>query len=168
MSQIQSLVHKAKKSGFYLRVLNYGLSRRVPFNRPHGFRILSLADRQITTFAPYKKKNLNHIGGMHACAMATLAEFSTGFLLMCSLDMQQYRLIMRKIEMEFFYQARQDVTAFFEVSEEWMKQHVTEPLEREGLTEVTCEIRMKDREGNHLCTGPVSWQIKDWQKVRTK
>ena len=56
---ITKIVEKAKKSGFYLKALNIGLNRMVPFNKPHGFKIIEIGDHHLKTMVPYKKANFN-------------------------------------------------------------------------------------------------------------
>ena len=159
---------KAKTSNFYLRLLNWSLSRMIPFNKPHGFRIVSLTDHSLKTIIPYRKSNFNHIRGLHACALATISEFTTGFLLVSKLDAKKYRLIMQRLEMDYHYQGKMDAYAEFEISEAWMKEKIYEPLSTQESVVVNCQIKISDEKGNHLTTGNVFWQIKDWNKVRTK
>ena len=140
----------------------------IPFNKPHGFKIIALGDDHLKTLLPYKKSNFNHIKGLHACALATLSEFTTGFLLLTRLDASKYRLIMKKIEMEYHYQGKKDATALFEATGQWMEEKVIGPLQNEAAIVVVCEVKAHDVEGNHLTTGKVHWQIKDWSKVKTK
>jgi hypothetical protein len=165
---ISSLVTRAKTSRFYLNILNIGLKRTVPFNRPHAFSVLEIGDHHLKTKVPYKKVNFNHIKGIHACALATLSEFTTGFLLLIKLNPKKYRLIMQKLEMEYHYQAKMDAFAYFSISDEWLGTNILEPLEQDEKVAVTCEIKIFDAENNHLSTGLITWQIKNWEKVRTK
>ena len=76
------LIKKAQHSRFYRGVLNRMLDRLIPFNKPHGFKVLAISDHEVTTLIPYKKKNFNHIRGLHATALATLSEFTTGLMLL--------------------------------------------------------------------------------------
>jgi acyl-coenzyme A thioesterase PaaI-like protein len=162
------IVEKAKHSSFYLKVLNWSLNRMVPFNKPHGFRILAIADDRLKTFIPFRKSNLNHIRGLHACALATLSEFTTGFLLVSKLDGKKYRLIMQRLEMDYHYQGKMNATAEFTTTPEWLAEKIYVPLEHHDAVVVPCEVRIHDEQGNHLTTGKVYWQIKNWSKVRTK
>ena len=159
---------KAKHSAFYLRLLNWSLNRMIPFNKPHGFKIVELKDFSLKALIPYKKSNFNHIRGLHACALATISEFTTGFLLVSKLDAKKYRLIMQRLEMDYHYQGKMDAFAHFEISEEWLEQKVYQPLKMAEAVVITCEVKIVDTKGNHLTTGNVFWQIKDWSKVRTK
>jgi acyl-coenzyme A thioesterase PaaI-like protein len=168
MKKIIGLIEKAKASKFHLWMLNTGLNRMIPFNKPHGLRILEIGDHYLKSILPYKHRNFNHIRGIHACALATLSEFTTGFLLLINLDAAKYRLIMQKLTMEYHYQAKMDAFAYFSVDEKWMQEKVTSVLQSAEKVAVDCTIEIYDSDNNHLATGTVTWQIKNWSKVKTK
>lgn len=140
----------------------------IPFNKPHGFRIVDITDYRLKTIIPYRKSNFNHIRGLHACALATISEFTTGFLLISRLDAKKYRLIMQRLEMDYHYQGKLDSFAEFEISEEWLQQQIYTPLKAEISVVITCIVKIHDSKNNLLTTGKVFWQIKDWTKVKTK
>ena len=162
------IVERAKTSRLYLRLLNLGLVRMIPFNKPHGFRVTEISDTAITTKLPYKRLNFNHIKGLHACALATLSEFTTGFLMISRLDPKKYRIILKTLEMEYHYQGKMDAFGTFEINDDWLKQYIYQPLESADSTVVICEVKIHDAKGNHLTTGKVHWQVKSWDKVKTK
>jgi len=89
------LFKKAQHSKFHKWVLNLALYRMIPFNKPHGFKVLQISDQEVRTFIPYKRKNFNHIRGLHATALATLSEFTTGLLLLNVLGSKNFRIILR-------------------------------------------------------------------------
>jgi hypothetical protein len=159
---------KAKTSSFYLWLLNWSLARMIPFNKPHGFKIVALDDYSLKIIIPYRKSNFNHIRGLHACALATISEFSTGFLLVSKLDAKKYRLIMQRLEMDYHYQGKMDAFAEFQISEVWLNEKIYTPLKSSEAVVVICQVKITDVKGNHLTTGNVHWQIKDWNKVKTK
>lgn len=163
-----TFIQKAKTSAFYRTILNFALDRMIPFNKPHGFKIVEITDYSLKTFLPYRRKNFNHIKGIHACAMATVSEFTTGFLLISRLDAKKYRLIMQRLEMDYHYQGKMDAYASFTISEEWLKEKIYEPLLNQDAVLIPCEVKIHDKKGNHLTTGTIFWQVKDWTKVRTK
>src|SRR5688572_1716473 len=163
-----TIVEKAKTSSFYLGLLNFSLSRMIPFNKPHGFRIVELTNTSLKTVIPYRRSNLNHIRGLHACSLATLSEFTTGFLLITRLDAKKYRLIMQRLEMDYHYQGKTDAHAQFSLTQQWFQTNVYTPLTNNPATLVVCEVLIHDDKGNHLTTGKVHWQIKSWDKVKTK
>lgn len=120
------------------------------------------------TLVPYKKANFNHIKGIHACALATLSEFTTGFLLLTRLDPKKYRLIMQHLSMEYHYQAKMEAYSIFKISEEWLEEKIYKPLESSDSVSVECEVNIHDKAKNHISSGKVIWQIKSWEKVKTK
>ncbi|NJN25255.1 MAG: DUF4442 domain-containing protein [Cyclobacteriaceae bacterium] len=162
------IIQKAKKNRLYLWLLNTGLARMIPFNKPHKFRIVELGDYHIKTKVPYRKYNFNHIGGIHACALATLSEFCTGFMLLSLLDVRKYRIIMQSLHMEYHYQAKMDCYAHFQLTDAWLRAQVLEPLASGDKVTVNCEVLIHDLADNHISTGIVQWQIKSWQQVKTK
>jgi acyl-coenzyme A thioesterase PaaI-like protein len=162
------ILKRAHTSSFWRAVLNWWLNRMIPFNKPHGFAIREMEDYRITVLLPYKRKNFNHIKGLHACAMATVSEFTTGFLLVSRLDPRKYRLIMKRLEMEYHYQGKMNAYAEFSISEEWLNENVHSPLTSHDSVDVQCVVKIYDEKSNHLTTGTICWQIKDWTKVKTK
>jgi len=164
----EKLFEKAKHSKRHLKLLNFGLSRMIPFNKPHGFKIVELSDWAVTVKIPYKRINFNHIRGIHACALATASEYSTGLVLLNRLNPKKYRIIMQKMEMQYHYQAKKDTHVIFKIDEAWLKEQVLDKLETEEAIIVNCEVSAYDADKNHLTTGNIYWQIKPWDKVRTK
>jgi hypothetical protein len=162
------ILQKAKTSSFYRSILNWSLNRMVPFNKPHRFKILELEDYRLKTLIPYRRSNFNHIRGLHACGLATISEFTTGFLLISNLDVKKYRLIMQRLEMAYHYQGKMNATAEFAISKDWLEQQVIQPLQTQESVVIPCEVKIHDEKGNHLTTGKVFWQIKDWARVKTK
>lgn len=165
---ITKIVEKAEYSPFYRWLLNVGLDRMIPFNKPHGFKVTSISRYSLQTKIPYKRRNFNHIRGLHACALATLSEFTTGFLLVTILDPSKFRLIMKTLEMEYHYQGKMDAMAEFTISEEWLEEKIFTPLKDQEAIMVVCKVQIHDTQDNLLSTGMVHWQVKSWEKVRTK
>jgi hypothetical protein len=168
MFEPSKIIEKAKVSAFWRWVLNQSLYRMVPFNKPHHFHIVEISDTHLKTCMPYRRSNFNHIRGVHACGVATVSEFATGVLLLARLDMKKYRLIMQRIEMDYHYQGKMDAFAEFHATPEWLDEKVTIPLQTQDAVVIPCEVKIHDAKGNHLTTGHVFWQVKEWSKVRTK
>lgn len=165
---LNAIINKATHSKFYLWLLNQGLSRMIPFNKPHGFKITAINQNKIQTKLPYKKRNLNHIKGIHACAMATISEYTTGLMILYKLDVKKYRIIMQKLEMDYHFQGKMDAVAEFSIDDEWVKNEVEIPLQQQDSVVIPCEVKLYDTKQNHLSTGKIYWQIKTWDKVKTK
>src|SRR5690606_30706300 len=165
---LQDLFTKAKRSSFYRVLLNLALNRMIPFNKPHHFKILEIGSDSLKVLLPYRKRNFNHIRGIHACAMATVTEFTSGLMLISKLDPKKFRIIMQRLEMDYHYQGKMDAFASYTVSNEWIEKNVYAPLKTADSVVITCEVSIHDSASNHLTTGKVFWQVKEWQKVRTK
>ncbi len=162
------LLEKAKTSKRHLRMLNFGLKRMIPFNKPHGFDVVEIGDRSVKILIPYKRKNFNHIKGLHACGLATISEYATGMVLLNTLDPKEYRIIMQRMEMDYHYQGKMDAYASFSVTDEWLEKEVIAPLKSAESVVVKCEVKIHDAQNNHLTTGNIFWQVKNWSKVKTK
>jgi len=162
------LIEKAKTSSFYLWLLNWSFDRMIPFNRPHGFRIIEIGDYHVRTKIPYKTKNLNHLKGLHACALATITEITGGFIFVTQLDPLKYRIILKKLEVDYLYQGKTDAFGEFRITQNWMGENVINPLKAAESVEVVSAVNITDANGNQLTQGRATWQIKGWDKVKTK
>lgn len=165
MSKLHNLILKAGNSGFYNWILNRVLSRAVPFNAPHNFRILKIVPGETTVLLPYKRSNMNHLKGIHACALATLCEYTIGLTLLSKISENNYRIILKGIRMEYHYQGKSDVVASFALPGEELKKYILGPLESSDAVFHEFQIAVYDTQKNHICTGWVNWQVKKWDKV---
>ena len=163
-----TITEKAKRSSFNLWMLNFFFERFVPFNLPHKFRITHIGDNVVKTLLPYRRRNLNHVKGLHACSLATLTEMTSGFYLAYKLDPKKYRLILRRLEMDYLYQGKMDAVCEFTLTPEWMTNHIYDPLSHADSVDIIAEVKIFDVKGNQLTLGKAHWQVKDWAKVRTK
>ncbi|MCX7745197.1 MAG: DUF4442 domain-containing protein [Flavobacteriales bacterium] len=168
MDQFNQLLQKASRSSFYMMMLNLSLWKKIPFNKPHGFRITKILEHGFEITMPYKRNNLNHIKGLHACGLATLSEYVAGLTLLRKIGAKEYRLIMESLQMKYFYQAKMDVSVKFELDDSWVEEHVKKPLQNHDAVMVELNVNVFDAQKNHICTGTTRWQVKRWDKVRTK
>ena len=161
-------IRSARSSGISRWWLNTLLRWKIPFNQPHGFRVEPLPDGGIKVHIPYWRINRNHIRGIHACALATAAEYCSGLALLEHLDASKYRLIMKSLHMDYHYQAKANAHAVFAPSGEEISGQVIEPLNTSDAVLYTARVELHDVKENHLATGQITWQVKAWEKVRTK
>ena len=164
---LSRLAQKAKSSGFWLWMLNVLLGRVVPFNRPHRFKIVEIDDNLVRTAAPYRRSNHNHIRGIHACALATVSEFSAGFLLMKNFAPADYRLIMSRMDIEYKYQAKKRVVSESRLSREQIERDILKPLETASSVDIKMRSDVVDDSGNLVAVAHTFWQIKRWDEVNT-
>jgi len=149
-------------------MLNVLLGQVVPFNRPHRFKIIEIDDTLVRTTAPYRRSNYNHIRGIHACALATVSEFSAGFLLMQNFAPADYRLIMSRMDIEYKYQAKKRVISESRLSREEIELDILKPLETAPSVDIKMRSDVVDDSGNLVAVAHTFWQIKRWDKVQTR
>jgi acyl-coenzyme A thioesterase PaaI-like protein len=164
---IEKLIADAGKSKFALWRLNFVLLRGIPFNKPHNLEVIGISGHETVVRYPYKRSNLNHIKGLHACGLATAAEYAAGLTLLAKLGASKYRFILESLEMKYHYQGKKDGIAKCTVDEERLRKEVIELLATDDVAYIKCEAKVYDVDGNHLSTGISTWQIKRWDKVKT-
>lgn len=168
MKQLLRLAVKAKYSPFYKWLLNQVLWRVIPFNRTHRIRIVSLDDESVCVELPYIRSNQNHLKGLHACALATLSEYACGIGLMTQLDPSRYRIILKDLRMEYHAQGKESLKAHFRITQAWLNEHILNPLTQNGSVTHTFTVSVYNSLHKPVCTAHVTWQLKAWDKVRTK
>lgn len=167
IKKLAHLIKKAEHSKFYLWLLNRVMRHAVPFNKPHGFKIIDITSHHVTTAAPYRKKNFNHVRGIHACAIATAGELAAGIVLMYHFSPVDYRFIMSNMQIEYHYQAKKDITAMAVLSAE-DKDCVLKTLGNSDKTTQLIVTEVKDLDRKLIATVKTVWQIKSWGNVKTK
>jgi acyl-coenzyme A thioesterase PaaI-like protein len=165
---LSELIKKAETSVFQLWLLNNILWKKIPFNNPHKLKIEKIENGALTISIPYKRKNQNHIRGVHACALATLCEYVSGLTLMYSISEKEYRIILKNIKMTYHYQAKMKVQTTFLLSPEFINNEIINPLKTSDSIFKELTVELYDILNNHICTGLINWQIKKWEKVKTK
>lgn len=165
---LQQLVQNSEHSALYLRLLNIILWKKIPFNSPHRFRILKIKGGEIELLVPYRKSNLNHINSIHACALATASEYASGLSLSTLLPEGEYRIIMKSLSAEYFYQGKKDVTIRFQLDKNFIKDILDNIPEATGSGLIHTEVNSFDSDGNHISTCMIEWQVKKWSHVKTK
>lgn len=161
------LFNKARHSKFFLFLLNQVLGYSIPFNRPHRLKITAVQDGGVAVRLPFRRNNLNHLKGIHACALATTAEYASGISLLISIG-GDYRLIMKSITVTYHYQARIDVITSVSIEMALIREKILIPLQTQDSILFQNTIEVTDLMANHICTALVVWQIKKWDRVKNK
>ncbi len=165
---LAQLIAGARRSRFRRALLNTLLRWKIPFNQPHGLAVHPLPEGGIAVRVPYWRVNRNHIRGIHACCMATAAEYCSGLALLERLDAAKYRLIMKSIRVEYHYQAKTSVEARAVPTEQDVHERVIGPLATAEAVLYESVVELHDRNKAHVATAHITWQVKDWARVRTK
>lgn len=139
----------------------------IPFNAPHGFKIKTLNKDAVIISLPNRKLNHNHLGGIHACAMATVGEYCAGMSLLTSFGISKYRLILAELNVKYTYQGRVELEGVCYPNQIDVEA-VAAGLEKEGkyLQKLTTTVR--DLNGKEVAEVTTVWQLKNWEQVKTK
>lgn len=169
MKAMYKLIDKLLANPTPLNVLALDKVLRVgiPFNAPHGFKIKTLNKEAVIISLPNRRLNHNHIGGIHACAMATVGEYCAGMSLLTSFGISKYRLIMSEMNVKYTYQGRVDLEGFCSPQQIDVEK-VRTGLETEGKYSQKLETIIRDLQGKEVAVVTTVWQLKNWEKVKTK
>ena len=158
---------ESSDSKFSLKALEKLFNLGIPFNLPHKFEFLEISSSKTLLKLPYIKKNQNHLGGLHACALATLGEYPAGLSLIKQFGSAKYRLIMRKLEADYFKQARGAVYGEVTCDPQVMAE-LTENLTAQDQAEVTLSTHIINQSQEVIAVIRTDWQVKNWEKVSFK
>lgn len=150
-----------------LMALNKLLTVGIAFNAPHGFKIKEINDDVIRITLPNRKLNHNHLGGIHACAMATVGEYCAGMSLLKTFGVSQYRLILSDLHVKYTYQGRSDLEGTCS-PRQVDKEAVKKVLDSDGKYLQKLETKIQDKNGKEVAIVTTTWQLKSWDQVKTK
>lgn len=139
----------------------------IPFNAPHGFKIKTLNRDAVIVSLPNRKLNHNHIGGVHACAMATVGEYCAGLSLLQSFGISKYRLILSDLSVKYTYQGRVELEGICSPTQIDVEK-VAQGLENDGKYSQELKTIIRDLNGKEVAVVTTVWQLKNWEQVKTK
>ncbi len=169
MKFVYNMIDKliAKPTTTNLMALNKVLTVGIAFNAPHGFKIKEISEDRVLITLPNRKLNHNHLGGVHACAMATVGEYCAGMALLKSFGISKYRLILSDLHVKYTYQGRTDLEGICSPRQIDV-QEVKRVLEAESKFLQKLETQIRDKNGKEVALVTTIWQLKAWQEVKTK
>lgn len=141
-------------------VLRFG----IPFNISHKLKVIEIKDDHTIIEIPFIKKNKNHLGGQHACAIATVGEVTAGVNLMRFFSPRKYRFILSKLEVQYLYQGKTALQGISKLSLDKVNQTKT-LIENEGKSLVEAHTEIYDQDKNLVANVQTIWQLKEWKKT---
>lgn len=145
------------------KALDRLLRMALPFNQPHRIRISAVTSAAVEVGLPERRSNRNHLGGMHACAIATALEFASGASVMIAVGMRDYRIIMSRIEVDYLAKPKGNCIAKASRNTPEVE-GLTGVLEEAGVARVTLISDLYDAQGEHCAQAHVHWHLKAWEK----
>ncbi|MEN9463875.1 MAG: hypothetical protein RL217_56 [Pseudomonadota bacterium] len=116
LSRLVSSLNKLP-TGLRTWALSTVIGRIVRFAGTAGCRVEKLSANECVIVLRNKKKVQNHIGSVHAAAMALMAESATGFITGLSVPDSRI-LVIRNLELEYIRRATGDMKAVASFSNE--------------------------------------------------
>jgi len=137
----------------------------LPFNRPHKIRVLESGPLGAVVGLPSRRSNTNHLGGMHACAIATALEYCSGLTVLMEKEMSGYRIIMSRIEVDYLARPQGDCRASVPdgVDAQFLKELAAQGVARTVVTAV-----LHDASSREVARAQVHWQLKRWDLISKK
>lgn len=131
----------------------------IPFNRPHRLQVRSLSDDVCEVALPWRRRNLNHVGTMHACALATAAEYASGLCVLSALGVGKARLVMAELNMSYGRRAESACVARATLPAEVLKD-VQAKLQKDGRGAFDLHSVVRDAQGEVVAEARITWHVK--------
>lgn len=137
-NRLMSIVQKTASlpSGLQTFVLSKMFGRVVPMVGTAGIRYEEITPNRVVCTLRNRRNMQNHIKGLHAAAMALLAETATGFVAGVNLPDDKILLI-KSLHVDYKKVAKGDLKAIATLTEEQRQQILTEP---KGEVLVACTV----------------------------
>ena len=137
-NRLMGLVNKTNSlpNGIKTFVLSKMLGRVVPMVGSAGIRYEEVTQNRVICTLRNRRPMHNHIKGLHAAAMALLAETATGFVVGVNIPDDKILLI-KSLHVDYKKVAKGDLKAVATLTEEQRQQILTEP---KGEVLVACTV----------------------------
>lgn len=96
---------------------------------------------------------------MHACALATAAEYASGLCVLSALGVQDMRLIMSNLNMSYSRRAESACVATASLSREALRV-LTQELDAQGRSSFVLHSVVRDADDEVVAEAEITWHIK--------
>jgi acyl-coenzyme A thioesterase PaaI-like protein len=136
------------------RTISLLLGKMVPYVGTSRVRIEEMTEERVTVLVPNRRRNRNHIGGVHAAAMALAAETATGFVVGMNVPDSKI-LVIKSMKVDFKKRTTGALRATATLSREQREQ-----IRAEDGGEVEVSVAATDSSGREpiLCEMVWAWR----------
>jgi thioesterase domain-containing protein len=138
------------------------VEKKIAFVERMGLKVLELTPGHVKLMAPLAG-NENHIGGMYAGALFTLAEIPGGALILTTFDPTKCYPIVKELTIKFLRPAKSNITTEFFLSQEEVD-HISGDLSNQGKAEFILHGELKDESGTVVATSQGLYQLRTTDK----
>jgi len=146
---------KGGKTGWMSRLMQ----EVIPFNRPHRLTVKSLSDERCEVVLPFRRRNLNHVGTMHACALATAAEYASGLCVLSAFGVGRIRLVMADLKMAYSRRGDSSCVAEAKLPSDVLAE-VQKKLKAEGRCAFELHSEVRDADDEVVAEAQITWHLK--------
>ena len=152
-NRLSRTIHKIEQVAgpFRSSAVTLVLGRTVKFVGTAGLRVEELSDERAVVSVQNRKKVQNHIGGVHACAMALIAESATGFVVGMNVPDSAVPVI-KSIKIQYVKRATGGLRAEATLTEEQRRSIATE-----AKGDVLVQCRVTDDAGVEPIVCEMTW-----------
>ena len=133
------------------KTLTAALGRVIRFAGHSGIKVLELQPNRVHLKLDNRRQVRNHIGGVHAAAMALLAESASGYIVGLSLPAGKTPVI-KSMTVNYLRRAKGGLEAVATLSDEARRQ-----IENEPAGEVLVDVRVTDERGDSPIECEMLW-----------
>ncbi len=126
-------------------------SRVVPFINTAGCEFEKLTNQEVVVSLENKRKARNHIGQIHAAAMALIAETASGFVLAMNMPDDKLNLI-KSMKVNYLKRTKGKMTAVATITPEQVALMHSQPK-----GDITIEVHVTDESGEEPITCEMVW-----------
>lgn len=143
-------------------LFSYAFGRMVPYVGTSGVRILSVEKGEAIAIIPNRRKIRNHVGGVHAAAVALIAETTSGVLVGRNVTDEALPLI-KTMNLKFIKRNQGDFRAVARLTQEQI-----ESLQTTTKGEIVVPVELTDATGGEpvVCEMVWAWVPKKRDKQR--
>lgn len=138
-------------AGLKQRAASLAFSRAVPFVGTAGCSFDEVSNERVVVSIENKRKARNHIGQLHAAAMALIAETASGFVLAMNIPDDKLNLI-KSMKVNYLKRTKGKMTAVATITPEQVKTLQTEPK-----GELLIEVHVTDETGEEPIACEMLW-----------
>ncbi|MCB0415030.1 MAG: DUF4442 domain-containing protein [Bdellovibrionales bacterium] len=153
------LAEKIPQTFLRYKFIDTLLEKMIPFNKGLGLRVTNISDDYIEIESKKGSRRKNHLGGVHACALALMGEYPAGLFLAKNFPPDKYRLILGELKIQYHKQVRNKVIARSERPPALPKN-----IEEEAW--IYMETKLFNSKREPVATCQTKWQIKKWDLIQ--
>ncbi len=138
-------------AGWRAGARSFIIGKIIPFAGTAGCRVETLTNNECVVKIKKRRKVGNHIGTLHAAAMALAAESATGFVTAMNIPDSRV-LVIRNMNLTYLKRTKGDLTATATLSDADQ-----ERLKTEEKGDISVPVLIKDSEGTESVTAEMIW-----------